>query len=142
MGREMRVCLHFFRSECSHDVPAFCAPITKKDNSNTPHFSGCLFLAISCMDGNDGPGFMRLTMLLLASSPGFGCGLFRVIDRDCWFAVSGALLCGKADGTETGATTAFDLNEASMEAKSLIFIKGYEVPIRRPDQQSTQIRKQ
>ena len=124
----MRAWLHFCRSECIHEVPAFCAPITKNDNSNPlsrPYFA-CLFLTLSCMDGKDGPGFLRARMLLLASDSGSGHGLFLVVDRGgCWVTVGE--LCGKVGGfddeADTGAAV-FDLNEASMEAKSLIFMEG------------------
>jgi len=61
--------------------------------------------------------------MLWAPSAGSGCGLFRVIDR-CWMGDVDEL-CGNADEFEDDVDadgTAFDLNEASIEAKSLIFI--------------------
>ncbi len=78
------------------------------------------------MNGKDGTGFLRARMVLLASHSGSGHGLFLVVDRwGCWVTVD--VLCGKVDGFNEEAGTGaavFDLNEASMEAKSLIFMEG------------------
>jgi hypothetical protein len=75
------------------------------------------------MDGNDdGPAFMLLLLLVVvvavaeSSLSESECGLFR-----CWFVDA---LRGKDDDFDDDAdtgTTAFDLNDASMDAKSLIF---------------------
>ena len=70
------------------------------------------------MDGNDGPVCVRPTTIWDPSAAAeSGCDLFRVV----WLGVVDEL-CGNADEFEDDMdATAFDLNDASMEAKSLIF---------------------